>query len=508
MSFQTFLNGELRDAAVLGAVNARSVRVWARVRMPGAVRVTCGFEGSDERRCEVFTEVGSDSETDRTVVVVLGGLEPMRRYWYRVSRAESGTLVGEGTFETAPDSKEDAPRKFSIGLASCHQPFGKDGSVRENAREMLRATRQCFRENGTKFAFFVGDQMYTDSPSAMSLYDEKFFQRVAPPGRERLTDCTAEEVRRLLHERYRHFWNMPEWIALQAEVPCYLTWDDHEIIDNWGSAPEHQEPLWAGVGEGARRACHDYQMSRVLPWQPDRGFHYAVDYGNVSTFMGDMRSERRGGDEGRIFSEEQKADLTDFLETRRDRGAVFIGLSVPPIHLPRKLTKGLSWLTPMGNDFDDRWSTWADARDRDWLMRTLYEHQKANPDQHVVILSGDIHIGCAHAVKWDGESGLRLHQLISSGLTHKVNGFVAAASKFLIGANRTFETEEKDLSGEVRLVRGGDNAEENPVGKLNIGLVEVETTDEGRTDLRFKLFSHKDGHPVKEFESELIRGKL
>ncbi|MGC1481177.1 MAG: alkaline phosphatase D family protein [Chthoniobacterales bacterium] len=507
MSFRYFLNGPLRDAAVLGAVSARSVRVWARVQIPGTVRATCGLVGSEERRAEVFTEANDENATDQTVVLVMGGLEPMQRYWFRVNRADSGALVGEGTFETGPESTEESPRKFSIGLASCHQPFQKDGSVRENAREMLRATRRCFRENDTKMAFFVGDQMYTDFPTSMSLYDQKFFPNVAPPGRERVTDCSTDEVRRLLHERYRHFWNLPEWIALQAEVPCYLTWDDHEIIDNWGSSPEHQEPLWASVGEGARLACHDYQMSRVMSWQSDRGFQYPVDYGPVSTFMADMRSERRGGENGRIFSDEQKADLVEFLKTRRDQAAIFLGLSVPPIHLPRKLTKSLSWLTPMGNDFDDRWSTWADARDRDWLMRTLRDHQRENPKQHVVILSGDIHIGCAHAVVWEEDRGLRLHQLISSGLTHKVNGFIAAASKFLIGANRVFETEKRDLSGQVELVRGTDNARENPVGKLNIGLVEIETRDDGGTDLQFKLFSQKDGKPVLEFESDRIRGE-
>ncbi len=441
------------------------------------------------------------------MVVTLGGLDPLQRYWFRVNRAESGAMVGEGTFETSPGAGQAGPRKFSIGLASCHQPFDKNGAVREDARQMLRAARKCFHENDAKLAFLVGDQMYSDKPNGLSIFNDEFFRAMAPAGRDRLLDCSVEELRRIYQQRYRTFFNLPEWTALQAQTPCYPTWDDHEIVDNWGTAPMHQNEDWKRVGEGARQACHDYQLSRVMPWQPNRGFQYAVEYGNTATWVMDLRSERQAGDDGRIVSDKQMSEFEQFLASHADKAVIFVALSVPPIHLPRGLTKGLSWMTPMGNDFDDRWSTWADRFGRDRMLRSIHEHQRANPNQHVVILSGDIHIGCVHAIRWNGSEDLVTHQVISSGFTKQVGRFIAGASKLLIGANREIATEDGDLKGRVRVVPGIDNLEENPLGRLNFALVEVETQDSGRVDLRFKLFGHQNGEPVCEFESELVRGE-
>ncbi len=83
-------------------------------------------------------------------------------------------------------------------------------------------------------------------------------------------------------------------------------WDDHDIIDNWGSDPAHQRTPWLSVGEGARQAYYDYQGSRVLP-SPDRdAFHYSIEYGRVAIFLMDLRAERRAGKNGRLFSESQQ----------------------------------------------------------------------------------------------------------------------------------------------------------------------------------------------------------
>ncbi len=454
----------------------------------------------------MIADVPAGDGGDRTRVVTLDGLEPEKRHWFRVDRVMSGGLVGEGSFETAPEGAAVRPGKFTIGLASCHQPFDDEGAVRPGAREMLRAARTVFRRENTKLAFFAGDQMYSDKPEGFSLFDDSFFRPRGPAGRERLLDCSVEELRRLYQQRYRIFFNLPEWLALQAEMACYPTWDDHELVDNWGSDPMHQDEDWKRVGQGSRQACHDYQMSRVMPWRADRGFQYEVEYGPTATFVADMRTERRAGENGRLFSEEQRADFAGFLAGQRDRAALFVVLGVPPVHLPRKLSRGLSWLAPTGNDFDDRWSTGEHVRDRDWFLRTVHAHQVANPRQHVTILSGDIHIGCAHAVRWEGSKGLVLHQLISSGITHRAGPIIATASKWLMAANRTADTEDGGLRGKVRLVPGVDNHEENPLGELNLGLVEVETLESGEVDLRFKLYGHRKGEPVCKFESEVIRG--
>jgi phosphodiesterase/alkaline phosphatase D-like protein len=148
----------------------------------------------------------------------------------------------------------------------------------------------------------IGDQMYSDYPPELSLLNECYFPQVAPPGRGKLQDCTPGEVRTLYQQRYRLFWNIPEWKVIQAEWPCYMIWDDHDIIDNWGSDPAHQRTPWLSVGEGAQQAYYDYQGSRVLPVPHRNAFHYSIKFGSLANFLMDIRAERRAGKNGRLFS--------------------------------------------------------------------------------------------------------------------------------------------------------------------------------------------------------------
>jgi alkaline phosphatase D len=73
-------------------------------------------------------------------------------------------------------------------------------------------------------------------------------------------------------------------------------------------------------------------------------------------------------------------------------------LSVPIIHLPKLAAKIAARVTPSGEDFSDRWSSGGHIRDRDRVLKILHEHQTQHPFQQVVLLSGDIHIGCVHKI--------------------------------------------------------------------------------------------------------------
>ena len=159
---------------------------------------------------------------------------------------------------------------------------------------MLRAVRRCLIEHNTKIVFAMGDQMYSDYPPPLSLFDKDYFQIVAPPNRQNIQQCSVPEVRDLYHMRYRQFWSLPEWKALHTDFPCYPIVDDHDLVDNWGSIPAHQTDAWRAFIEGARRACFDYQASRMLPVadQLPGSFHYQATYGHSSFFVMDLRSSR------------------------------------------------------------------------------------------------------------------------------------------------------------------------------------------------------------------------
>lgn len=505
----SFQNEPLRDAVAIGSVTAHTARLWMRSEKPGRLRVS--WQGESGESGEAALEIAQENERDNTGTVQLpaaGRLRPLTRYFYRVVH-ESGHALGEGSFITAPDCAAATPEKFSIAFMSCHQPFDENGEILPEAQEMMRATQKCLREENVRFILMIGDQMYVDYPDALSLVNPKYFRAKAPPDRKRLQDCSAAEIRRLYQERYRHFWNLPEMKAIQAEYPVYMIWDDHDIIDNWGSDPAHQEDPWASVGEGARRAAHDYQASRVMDWNPQRAFDYPIVYGNQAIYVMDLRGERRVGPNGRLFSDEQEARLSAFLEENSDKPFVHIVLSVPIIHLPRFLSQIIARLTPNGEDFSDRWSSWTHVRDRDRFLKLIHAHQQRHPKQRVVFLSGDIHIGCVHELRWQDDSPHRLYQVVSSGYTHKTSPLVAFGSKALIRLTRHIETRDRSRIGRVRFFKGSgrDSRSGNPLGGLNFALIEVSSAEGGASaEVRFRLYGHRGAEPVCLYRSPPVVG--
>jgi alkaline phosphatase D len=347
----------------------------------------------------------------------------------------------------------------------------------------------------------VGDQMYADAPKRTSLFDATHFERVAPQGRQRLFDCSVEEIRALYQQRYRHFWNVPAWRDLQAEHPCYMIWDDHDIVDNWGSDAAHQQPPWSRIGEGARRACYDYQASRTLDAVAARDhFAYTIEYGCIAIHVMDLRSQRRAGDNGRLIGDAQHDDVARFLRLHADKPVVFIVLSVPAVHLPKTLSHMCAWLSPWNEDFSDRWSTGEHVHDRDRLLRALRDHQRRHPAQRVVLLSGDIHIGCLHELSWD-DGRPNLYQFISSGITHDTSRFVQSLSSLIMRAKRKVTAPASpDLY--VRLLRGDGPARDNPCGRLNFGIVEFERRPgQQSTSMRFYLYTHDGDEPLCQYRS-------
>lgn len=434
-------------------------------------------------------------------------LLPLLRYSYSVRHDSGDHLVGEGGFEIAPKNSDDPPARFSIAVMSCNQPFRNNGSVRRDANRMLSAVRQCFLQNNTKMVFMVGDQIYSDMPQPLSLFNQDYFSQVAPNGRNHILDCSFEEIRNIYHRRYRWFWNLEGWRDIRRQFPCYPILDDHDIVDNWGSHPKHREDRWQKLGQAARAAYFDYQGSTAIQAEDTLppSFDYTMVYGNIAVFVLDLRSNRRAGKDGRIYSNEQEHRLNRFLEENRHAEVLFFVLSVPVVHLPRSLARIAARLFPANEDFSDRWSSGTHIRDRDRFLKRVYRHQKEHPRQRIVFLSGDIHIGCVHSIRWN--SGPPFYQLISSGVTHDTGFFIRNGSKAIIRINRHIRTRDNALQGKVRLLSGKDR-KRNPYGGLNIGLIEIMTPSSGaRASLRFSLYGHRGDRPICVYRSPTILPK-
>lgn len=492
----------------IGAVTPGSARIWVKTTLPDRVRI--GYwqrNGKPGDGASVVTQ--TDPATDNTVTATLPGadgmsLEPGTAYSVEARRESSGALVGKGVFETAPTSPETAPDQFSVAWMSCNQPFTENGAQATHATEMLQATDQCMQEKGTRLVFTLGDQMYTDYPKRLSLFDQKHFQQVRQRAdMDNVLDANATEIRELLHERYRYFWNMDGWKQMHANFPCYPAIDDHEIIDNWGCNPDHSKPRWAPFLRGARESYFDYQGSRVHPdGQGSDSFDYSVEYGPLAAFVFDLRSQRRTGESARIIDESQFKRFESFLSQHAKKDVLLIALSVPIIHLPRWAARAGRVLTLGANeDFSDRWSTAGHKQDRDRVLSLLRAHQRENRGQQVYCISGDIHIACAHRIHWDDDTP-PLTQLISSGITNQAGRITQLASRYSILANRRITLDEPDpVGGDVSLINGVAPNTQNPYTRLNLGMLEFKRGQEGRYATRALVHGNKKGAPQCVFRT-------
>jgi alkaline phosphatase D len=374
---------------------------------------------------------------------------------------------------------------------------------------MLRLLPRILQENNVKFVLLTGDQIYSDYPGVFSLFTNPYLIRRVVPGKTSLLKCTAEEVRRVYDMRYRMFWSMPPILKMYANYPCYPAMDDHEILDDWGSLPEHSGPLYPDIRLGARRAYYDYQASRVLPAtnKLPRSFHYHFSYGNIGVFVMDIRSERSAVVPNQLLSVAQLDDLRQYLRNNGDKRVLLIIASVPVVHLPEWLTELGHKITGPKVDFLDQWSQPKNIPARNAFLSLLHEHQQAHPKQQVAIVSGDVHIASAFSINWRHGNKPRLYQFTSSAISNLFQGWEADLSrvgpKFLTSIACPKTGLGRECSGEVGLLPAAkEAASQNPFSGLNLGLIEVQRYKDV-SNLKFKLIGYhpKEERPVTYFES-------
>jgi len=489
---------QLQNMVAVGEVGPDHARIWMRSDQPGEVKVFC-HESDNFREEQELPVTIDDDASDYTKTLLIGGLKPLTRYGYLVVRRNDLKPLGGGTFMTFPEKPSDTPERVVIGLMSCHQPFNEDNfDLDPRRKRLLEVTQNILKDNDVKFLLLGGDQIYSDVPKNRSLFEEHYTKNWNHPMGPSILDWDADSVRKAFQERYRIFWNMREIKQFYANYPCYPILDDHEIKDDWGAEKAHSSKAYQNIKKGALQAYFDYQGSRVMERTArlPRSFHYSFDYGTIGVFVMDIRSERKVVKEGelnQLYGEAQMADLQAFLNRSHDKHVLLIMSSVPIVHLPE-------WLTKMGNrlfgslvDFADHWSHGPNQSDRNRLLRVIYEHQMRHPRQRVIIVSGDVHIGCAFSIEWKGRKPKPvLYQFTSSAISNRTKSFTAEWGK--AGPEHAFIDMDcgDGLKAKTRLLKSDDDGM-NPYGGLNLGLIEVlRNADEDQSSVRLRLVGYPE----------------
>ncbi|MDB4929292.1 MAG: Phosphodiesterase/alkaline phosphatase, partial [Myxococcaceae bacterium] len=275
------------------------------------------------------------------VRAVVTGLRPGRQHRYAFLVAPGGepdgrSLVGRARTAIADDSR--APIVFAG--TSCtnqnHRPF--PALVHAGARDDL------------DFFIHAGDHVYTDhgAPS------------------ETLGDY---------REKYAANWSSAGLRALHRSTGMYLTWDDHEVRNNWDPETFPRARL-----ASARQAFFEHRATRRDAAAPDRIWR-SFRWGHTAeVFILDCRSERRPSTRSLTPARDSvyisRAQMDWLKAGLRASPAVFkfIVNSVPIYGRPGGLDS-------------DNWIAYPSQR------REILGHIANNNLRGVVWLSGDIHVG-------------------------------------------------------------------------------------------------------------------
>lgn len=337
-----------------------------------------------------------------SVHVEVGGLAPGREYFYRfrIGRYESAT----GRALTCP-AADSAPERLRFAFASCaHYEQGFFSAYRHMAADR------------PDLVFFLGDYIYEDSW-----------------GDRRVRQFDSPEAFTLEQYRHRYTQNRtdPDLQAAHAACPWLITWDDHEVDNDYVGLTGENELCGGAVVRDAfpaRRAAAYQAWYEHMPVRPSRlqpemavRIYGATDWGRLARlFLLDTRQYRSV----QACPAEPTAERCDFANHRkilfsRAGGANFID----PVEPACKATladasrtvlgdaqerwfdgalgaDGAAWNVVAQNvmmmtvaegtaesprHYSDAWAGYPPARER--FYATLARHRAANP----VVLTGDIH---------------------------------------------------------------------------------------------------------------------
>jgi len=199
-------------------------------------------------------------EWAHSVHVEPAGLQPNRPYWYRFTAGDAQSPVG--STRTAP-GLQSKPSRLRFAFASCQQfEQGYYGAYRHMAADQL------------DLVLHLGDYIYESS------WGRDHVRKHNTPTAVTLDDYRAR------HALYK---SDPDLQAAHAACPWLLTWDDHEVENDY--AGDRAGELFPTEWFLARRAAAYkawYEHMPVPRWMVPAGPHVRiytrVVYGNLATF--------------------------------------------------------------------------------------------------------------------------------------------------------------------------------------------------------------------------------
>ncbi len=311
----------------------------------------------------------ASAELAHSVHVEVSGLEADRWYWYRFSAGDAESPAGRARTVPTPESMPD---RLSLAFASCqHYETGFYTAYEHMAAEH------------PDLVFHLGDYIYEG------------------PARPRIRAHRGEELASLedYRNRYALYRTDPDLQRAHAACPWVVTWDDHEVDNNYAAdvseQPDVRREAFLERRAAAYQAYYEHMPLRAsqIPQGPSMRLYRKLSYGRLAQFTvldtRQYRTDQPCGDRTQPPCEGASDPAATLLgdDQRRWLFDALGGSSAEWNVIPQQVMMAQVDRMP-GADVRysmDQWPGYAASRDR--LLNFLAESRARNP----VVLTGDIH---------------------------------------------------------------------------------------------------------------------
>ena len=339
------------------------------------------------RRRERHGEATASVRLGHSVHVDVRGLKPATDYWYRFRT--HGFVSSAARTRTAPAAGA-AIGSLRLAVATC-----------QDFQTGYWPAYSAMAEEDLDVVLHLGDYIYESDPR--SVFPDRLHTKPQTMGLNQLVTLDDYRAR---HAQYK---TDPALQAAHAIAPWIVTWDDHEVENNYATlvdemddiGPRHQtQDAFARQRAAAYQAYYEHMPIRATlrPGSPDLRIFRRFDFGDLArfnvldtrqyrtdqpgAFPRDSGAESAGRENvtGTLTGVEQEAWLKDGLVTSRAQWNVLAQQVMMSRSRIPDLLNTLPFLASL-----DTWNGYAPQRQR--LLRFLADESISSP----VVLAGDAH---------------------------------------------------------------------------------------------------------------------
>ena len=446
----------LTSAAIIGHTTQTGARIWIRVCAPGDYCLVLSETKIDVEKqpylvrgkVKLFSTDGKQEildahvvkksinfDTDNTAVFDVEGLTAGTRYYYgafAVAKRRERWEIGRDHTHSFRTQRKDS-EAVTFGLFSCHMPFKGESVLNQY---MWRSFDELATDMDADFVVGCGDQVYADGDDGVNIWawlkkNKNAVSNVRPQSK------WIEIMKSWYRDIYRGYWGNLALRRVFRSFPTYMIWDDHEIMDGWGSYtdaelsdmldtpwewedPKVNLPLAKTMFEAAKAVYHEYEHSHN-PRTPKDQWDYDFGWSDLSFFVFDMRGTRNfNRRKKKILGQQQGARFETWLgsDASRNAAALFIVSPVPIVHWCDFIVNTLDIpVLGLADDLRDEWEHESNYEERNSVLSKVFEFSDKH-EKPVVFLSGNAHIGAAFKLACKKKPKARVFQLTSSAITY------------------------------------------------------------------------------------------